>query len=236
MKIGIAGPGRSGTSLLTLLFSEFGFRTAVEEGTFYEEASAGYESRIDGTSDFEIDKDPWFFEYISRIPEDVLNQYEVILLPIRNRQHAIISRVSRERTHRVLTMTTDHWKWNSWGNVPGGSVSGIDFESVDKTLSAGLWDLVEACEKASIPYVFIHFPRFVEDFEYLWNKIGSFVGLRISKDAAREVFTRVIDLNKIRIKGDETKDLKQLELEAVISNLQRRIQSISQNLSGSSPF
>ena len=36
MKIGIAGPGRSGTSLLTLLFSKFGFHTAVEDGVFHE--------------------------------------------------------------------------------------------------------------------------------------------------------------------------------------------------------
>ena len=229
MKIGIAGPGRSGTSLLTLLFSKFGFHTAVEDGVFNEEALAGYESRIDGTSEFEIDKDPWFFEYISELPESVTNQYELILIPVRKRQDAVVSRVSQERTHKVLSMPTDHWKWNSWGNVPGGSVSVVDFEAVNQTLSNGLWDMVEACETRSIPYLFISFPRFAEDFEYFWSKLGHFVNTKISKDSAREIFTSVIDLNKVRIKADDSKTPKVLELEAIITNLQRKIHSISLN-------
>jgi hypothetical protein len=225
MRIGIAGPGRSGTSLLTLLFSEFGFKTAVETGTYYEEARAGYESRIDATSGFEIDKDPWLFEYINSIPESVMQHYELILLPIRRRQDAVISRVSQERSERIASMPTERWRWNSWGSIPGGSVSGIDFESVDKTLSGGLWDLIEACEKRSIPYLFIHFPRFVEDFDYFWNRLGQFVETKISKEAAHKIFLNVVDVDKIRIKVDETKSPKVLELEAIISNLQRKLHS-----------
>jgi hypothetical protein len=222
-RIGIAGPGRSGTSLLTLLFSEFGFKTPVETGFFHEEARAGYESRIDATSEFEVDKDPMLFEYINLIPENVMKQYELILIPTRRRQDAVISRVSQERTERVASMHTDHWQWNSWGNIPGGSVAGIDFESVNRTLSGGLWDLIEACERRSIPYLFIHFPRFVDDFDYFWIKLGRLVETKISKEAANKIFHRVIDVNKIRIKGDETKSPKELELEAIISNLQRKL-------------
>jgi hypothetical protein len=70
MRIGIAGPGRSGTTLLVRLFSEFGFRTPAENGAFDERAQAGFESRIDGTSQYEIDKDPWFYEYVNFIPTE----------------------------------------------------------------------------------------------------------------------------------------------------------------------
>ena len=156
----------------------------------------------------------------------MINQYELILIPIRKRLDAVISRVAQERTHRVLSMPTDHWKWNSWGNVPGGSVSGVDFETVNQTLSNGLWDVVEACETRSIPFLLISFPRFAEDFEYFWNKLGHVVEVKISKESAKVIFSTVIDLNKVRIKTNESNTPKVLELEAIISNLQKKIHSI----------
>jgi hypothetical protein len=223
VRIGIAGPGRSGTSLLTKLFLEFGFTTPAIEGTFFEDAQAGYESRIDATSNFEIDKDPWLFEYINSIPDEIIGQYELILIPIRNRQDAIISRVSQERGARALALPSTHWTWNSWGTVAGGAVSGTDFESINQTLSSGLWDLVETCERRRIPYKFIHFPKFAEDFDYFWSVLGSIVGTRASKQDSKEIFNNVVDLGKIRIDSQNSKSSKVAELEAVISLLQKKI-------------
>jgi hypothetical protein len=223
VRIGIAGPGRSGTSLLTKLFLEFGFTTPALEGTFFEDAQAGYESRIDATSNFEIDKDPWLFEYINSIPDEVIGQYELILIPIRNRQDAIISRVSQERGARAVALPSTHWTWNSWGTVAGGAVSGTDFESINQTLSSGLWDLVETCERRRIPYKFIHFPKFAEDFDYFWSALGSIVGTRTSKQNSKEIFDNVVDLGKIRIDSQNFESSKVAELEAVISILQKKI-------------
>jgi hypothetical protein len=114
VRFGIAGPGKSGTTLLTKLVSELGFKTPATDGTYSEDAQAGYESRIDATSNFEVDKDPWLFEYINSIPDEAIAQYDLILIPIRNRQDSIVSRVSQDRSARPLALPSTHWSWNSW--------------------------------------------------------------------------------------------------------------------------
>ena len=221
VRIGIAGPGRSGTTLLVQLFSEFGFRTSAENGAFYERAQAGFESRIDGTSEYEIDKDPWFFEYVNFIPIEALNQYELILIPIRNRQDVIVSRVSQERASRALEHQSSEWTWNTWGDVPGGAVFGIDSDSVNRTLSAGLWDLIEACERLALPYKFIHFPKFADDFDYFWSSLGVLIERKISKDEAKRIFEELVDSSKINSKSLDSESIKIRKLETIISILQK---------------
>jgi polyhydroxyalkanoate synthesis regulator phasin len=221
VRIGIAGPGRSGTTLLVQLFSEFGFRTSAENGAFYERAQAGFESRIDGTSEYEIDKDPWFFEYVNFIPIEALNQYELILIPIRNRQDVIVSRVSQERASRALEHQSSEWTWNTWGDVPGGAVFGIDSDSVNRTLSAGLWDLIEACERLALPYKFIHFPKFADDFDYFWSSLGVLIERKISKDEAKRIFEELVDSSKINSKSLDAESIKIRKLETIISILQK---------------
>jgi hypothetical protein len=221
MRIGIAGPGRSGTTLLVRLFSEFGFRTAAENETFDVRAQAGFESRIDGTSEYELDKDPWFYEYVNFIPPEALKRYELILIPIRNRQDAVVSRVSMERASRALEHESSEWTWNTWGVVPGGAVFGIDSDSVNRTLSSGLWDLIEACERLALPYKFIHFPKFAHDFEYFWSSLGVLIERKISKDEAKRIFEHLVDPSKINSKSIESESIKISKLENVISILQK---------------
>ena len=221
MKVGIAGPGRAGTTLLVRLFSEFGFITPYENGIFHEQAQAGYESRIDGTSEYDFDKDPWFFEYIDSIPLEFLSKYELILIPIRNRQDVVVSRVSQERASRALHHQSREWTWSTWGIVPGGAVFGIDSESVNRTLSTGLWDLIEACERLALPYRFIHFPKFANDFEYFWKSLGELVEKKISKQEAKGIFEKLVDPNKISSKFNDSDSIKIRKLENVISIVQK---------------
>ena len=63
MKIAIAGPGRSGTTLLVQIFKEVGFTTPP--GEINEDACAGLETKIGENSPYEVDKDPWCYEYIN---------------------------------------------------------------------------------------------------------------------------------------------------------------------------
>jgi hypothetical protein len=94
---------------------------------------------------------------------------------------------------------------------------------VNQTVSSGLWDLVETCERRRILYRFIHFPSFAEDFDYFWSTLGFIVEKKRSKENSKEIFEQVVDLGKIRINTENFDSLKIAELEAVISLLQRKI-------------
>jgi len=199
MKIAIAGPGRSGTSLLVALFSEWGFSTPRLEASWHSEAQAGLESRIGTDSLYEVDKDPWAYEYLDRIPESVIAQYDALLIPIRDREHASISRSVQERLYRLRRSNSDQWEWDTFGNVPGGSVSQTHREAISQTLARGLWDLLEKATRLGLSPRIINYPRFAHDFDYLWSTVAPIIEKRISKDSAFAGWERIVDSTKIRI-------------------------------------
>lgn len=92
MKIAIAGPGRSGTSLLVQLLAAWGFATPGHEGNWHEDAKAGLESRIGADSAYEVDKDPWAYEYLDSVEDERLSEYAALIIPIRKRSSAAMSR------------------------------------------------------------------------------------------------------------------------------------------------
>ena len=221
MKIAIAGTGRAGTSLLTKLFGEWGFIVPNRESNWHEDAQAGLESRIGISSPFEVDKDPWFYEYVGDVSADQLNEYDLLIVPVRDRESTVMSRSVRERWFHLNQVDSDRWKWNSTGSVPGGAVITSDFSSISNTLASGLWDLlVEATSKGLNP-VLLNFPRFAFDFDYLWDQIGFVIEKRITRADAREAWGKTVDVEKVRINvsKDNVKRLEIVELEALIEQL-----------------
>ena len=136
MKIAIAGPGRSGTTFLTQFFKELSF--VVPAGEIHKDARAGLESRISADSPYEVDKDLWCHEYVDRIPVANLQKYKFFLIPIRNLDDAAMSRSVQERVFRATSVADDTWKWNCFGNVPGGAVSDTSIKGIRLTLLKGL--------------------------------------------------------------------------------------------------
>lgn len=118
-KIAIAGPGRSGTSFLVQLCDAWGFSVPSGGANWNETAQAGLESRIGGDSPFDVDKDPWAFNYIDALTDDQLAQYAVVLVPIRDLRHAAVSRSVQERFSRMASGDLDQWAWESWGGGGG---------------------------------------------------------------------------------------------------------------------
>ena len=226
VRIAIAGPGRSGSSLLVLLFHEWGFSTPPPDDHWFETAQAGLESRIDAHSPYEIDKDPWAYQYLGELPAGVLETYDAFIVPIRDRADASLSRIVQERLHRARISESDSWRRDASGSVPGGAIYQTSQEAISATLEAGLWDLLEIVTRSGIQPIVLHFPRFAEDFDYLWLQISALVSSRIDEDSARTVWNQVVDPHKIRLRStNDASTLKERELQALVEGLHQDLHS-----------
>lgn len=222
-RIAVSGPGRSGTSVLVKLFSAWGFRTA--DTSWHEDAHAGLESRLRMDSPLEVDKDPWAFEYVDPTSGDPLGAYDVLIVPIRNRHEAALSRSVQERFARAILHHDDSWRWNSFGAVPGGAVSNTSAEGIQSTLSAGLWDLLLASAAAGITTRFLLFPRFVIDFDYLWQQIGDIVHKRSPRESAYRLWAGTVNTGLLHLPSDDevAHTARERELEALVEKLRAEV-------------
>ena len=214
-KIAIAGPGRSGTSFLVRLFEAWGYSVPDVDENWFETAQAGLESRIGGSSPFDVDKDPWAFNYIDDLSDEQLAQYGVMLVPIRDLRHAALSRSVQERFSRMSSGDLDHWSWDNWGAVPGGSIYETSVSGVESVLQRGLWRLLEVASRRGLPLAILNFPRIVSDFDYLWAQVGPFVSTRISEEKARAAWSAIAQADKVRIR-DTPASMDADELQAIV--------------------
>ena len=214
-KIAIAGPGRSGTSFLVRLFDAWGFSVPSGDASWHETAQAGLESRIGGDSPFDVDKDPWAFNYIDGLTDDQMAQYSVMLVPIRDLRHAAVSRSVQERFARMTSGDLDQWAWESWGVVPGGAIYDTSVSGVESVLQKGLWQLLEVASRRGLPSVILNFPRIVEDFDYLWAQVGPFVASRVSEKEARTAWKTIAQVDKVRIRENPS-SMDPDELQAIV--------------------
>lgn len=217
VRIAIAGPGRSGTSLLVQLLAAWGFTTP--DGPWIDGAEAGLEARLGSRPDLEVEKDPWAFEYIDRLEPSTLSEYDAFIIPVRRRQDAAVSRAVRDRVHRAISSEADHWRWDTYGVVAGGTVFETTAEAVGNTLGKALWDLLDVVSAAGLQPTILQFPRFALDFDYLWAQLGPIVRERVDEISARTQWETVVDPSKIRITTAHYDDTRVAELSAVVEEL-----------------
>jgi hypothetical protein len=197
MKIAIAGPGRSGTTLLVKLLGGWGFSVPDEEENWNEIASAGLESKLGTDSRFEVDKDPWAYQYLETLSDEQISKYSVLIVPIRDLQQAAMSRSVLDRASRKDDGEHQFWSWGDWGTIPGGGVYSASVEEQQRILTLGLWRLLNAAASKNLKVVIIGFPKFAQDFDYLWSHMSPYVEERVTKDKAREVFKSIVDTARI---------------------------------------
>jgi len=192
-KIAIGGPGRSGTSLLVKILDAAGMKTPGID-TEIEEVNAGRESRIGSASSFDVDKDPWLYQYAAGLPDEVWAEYRALVIPIRNLRDASVSRSKNERVSRIMdNPELDHWEWDTWGAVPGGAVSRTGAIDIGHVLSEGLWTLLEVASTKNVPIVVLNFPTFARDFDYLWDQLGSHLPERITRNVLHDAWKKTVE-------------------------------------------
>jgi hypothetical protein len=226
MKIAIAGPGRSGTSVLVKILAGWGFTAPNEEHHWIDSANAGLESRLGSDSSFDVDKDPWAYQYINNLPQEQLSKYSVLIVPIRNLEFAATSRSVNDRAARHDDGKFHYWKWNDWGTIPGGTVYSTSVAEQERILASGLWRLLEVASSRGMKVLIINYPKFVLDFEYLWEELSPFLDKRITKSEAKAVFHNVVDASKIR-QSSETVELSLAEAIGLLEIKSKSISSLS---------
>lgn len=228
MKIAIAGPGRSGTSLLVQLFYAWGF--SAPNQPLYLPANAGLEARIGSGSPYEVHKDPWAFEYTHNLDPGSLSSYEAFIIPIRSPKAAVTSRLVQERFHRATRLIEDQWSWDSWGSVPGGAVSPTTASAVEATLAIGLWNLLEVLTAQGQRVILLNFPRFGQDFDYLWSMVGDLVRSRCSQAEAYQAWMATVDEDLITRGAKSEADEGVAELHGLIEMLRRDNREIKEEM------
>lgn len=222
-KIAIAGPGRSGTSLLVKILSTAGLSTPGSD-TEYDEVNAGRESRIGIGSPFDVDKDPWLYEYAENLSDEAWSEYRALVIPIRNLTDASVSRSKNERVARIVeNPELDHWRWDSWGPVPGGAVSATDARAIGEVLSTGLWTLITVATTKKIPIVLLNFPEFARDADYLWTQLGPHLPEHITREVLLDAWNQTVRPELAREYASDGSGPGVVELREMVEDLARRI-------------
>lgn len=232
-KIAIAGPGRSGTTLLVKILNAAGLNTPGSE-TEYDEVNAGRESRIGIDSPFDVDKDPWLFAYAESLSDEAWSEYRALIIPIRNLRDASISRSKNERVSRLVdNPDLDHWNLDTWGGAPGGAIGTMNAREISGVLSSGLWTLIEIATAKKIPIVLLNFPAFARDADYLWTQLGPYLPTSVTRDA-------LIDAWKATVRPDLAREFPSdvggpdiVELRGMATDLASRISTLKKQQAAS---
>lgn len=160
----ITGVGRSGTTFLVKLLTELGFDTGFQPGEYpiFENCNAGLEFNLCMNNAPFIVKDPRLCDYLPR----VVAEGKVIkhaFVPIRDLDQACKSRLS------VQTRSRDILRERA--SVPRGLWDSTSEEEQNKVLAKKLYNLSYYLTDFEIPSTFIHFPRMIENRDYLYKKL-----------------------------------------------------------------
>jgi hypothetical protein len=210
----IAGTGRAGTSFLVRYLTELGLDTHLsrrgDDTVWFEDANAGLEdSPVQRNSEDlpYVLKSPWLYTCIDELLESGTFHPDAIIIPVRDLAEAAISRsvIERQAMHRSAPwMSEQASSWEDWAHTPGGVIFSMNPIDQGRLLAVGFHHLVQRLVAADIPIVFLAFPRFAHDADYLFEKLRPILPCDTLADAARAAHLRVADVSKVRV-GAEIK-------------------------------
>ncbi|MEP4146700.1 MAG: hypothetical protein ABJL54_05725 [Halioglobus sp.] len=184
-KVIIAGPGRSGTTLLVQLLTDLGFDTGFNSDSMHvsEISHAGLEQGLFAQPHR---KAPLTKSYVIKSPlisdnlqlgcerDDLVVEH--VYIPIRPINEVALSRA------RVSDISRGH---------PGGLDKALDIEGQMNRTARSLYTLLDTVTRYDLPHTFIAFPRLTEEPQYLYRKLD-FLCSDIDYDQFEKAFeTRV---------------------------------------------
>ena len=200
----IGGTGRAGTSFLVQYLHLCGLDTMMgREGmaSWNEQANAGLESFVADATDLPyVIKSAWFQEFVESFLANPALRLDAVLIPMRDLVEAASSRVINEYTARYNDPTTpaECMRWERWGSTPGGVVYSLNPLDQARILALGFHAALFALVKRDVPLVFLDFPRFIEDPDYLYQKLEPYLPKQCSAAKAASAHSQLADSMKVR--------------------------------------
>ena len=203
----IAGPGRSGTTLLVRVLSSLGMETHLDvqgDDDYDGVANAGLEDELGRTNAPYVVKSPFAYQLL----DHVLSSGEVVLdhaiVPVRNLRDAAASRIIAElqwvnsSPDLAAAVERSGATWEHRGSHAGGVTYSLEPLDQERILAVGFARLMETLVKHDVPTILLDFPRFAHDPGYLAERLQP---LRpdISIDTIAAVLDDVVDEAKIRV-------------------------------------
>jgi hypothetical protein len=204
----IAGTGRAGTSLLVRYLTECGLETHITrngDSSWNEDANAGLEDLpLPGIDCPYVIKSPWFFEYVDALVQRKDIIVDAVIMPVRDLVEASASRsiLELKAIHTNIDFIDRMKTWETWAYTPGGIVYSMNPIDQARILALGFYKTVHALVRRGIKIVFLEFPRFVEDADYLYDQLTDFLPKHLEKDAALNAHAKVADLSKVRTEAE----------------------------------
>ena len=168
-RIVITGTGRAGTTFLMQLFAALGFDTgyslAQAIAAVDETSHAGLEQHfVDSRDNPYVIKSPWFAEQLlETLDSHCINIYAAII-PVRDLFEAAESR--RKVYYAALSTGLDPLRH------PGSLMLTNRPSNQEDVLATLFYKTVNALVKHEINTVFVEFPRFVLDCDYLFRRLA----------------------------------------------------------------
>ncbi|MEM5435623.1 hypothetical protein [Paraburkholderia diazotrophica] len=197
----IAGTGRAGTSFLVEYLTACGLETHITRNPgvkLEENSNAGLEDIPDGQKDLPyVIKSPWLFEFIDRLIARRDIGIDAVILPVRDIIQAAASRVTNEMRARLSHEVEEYTRWENWGITAGGIVYSLNPLDQARLVAMGFHHVVHRLVENDIPIVFLDFPRFATDGEYLYRQLASV--LPVDKAAALDAHRRTAKPDLVRV-------------------------------------
>jgi hypothetical protein len=208
----VAGTGRAGTSALVRYLTGLGLETHLSRNggasTFDDEAGAGLEDLAlpSAVQDLPyVVKSPWSYQIIEEVLDDPRIALDAVVVPIRDLVSAATSRTVREMQaiHQAASwMAETSAVWEHWGVTPGGMVFSLNPVDQARLLALAFHQLIERLVRADVPVLFLAFPRFATDPDYLYRRIAPLLPVAVNIAQAREVHAATFEASKIRVERE----------------------------------
>lgn len=202
----LGGTGRAGTTFMVQYLTACGLDTHSSrhpDAQPEEHANAGLEDMPigDGANLPYLIKTPWLYEFIDRLiaQEDVV--IDAVIITMRDIVEAATSRVMLEMRARLGNdaLAEEHTRWETWGTTPGGLVYSLNPVDQARILALGFHQVIHALVKHDIPIVFLDFPRFIEDGDYLYDQLRSVLGDGVSRETALAAHRALARVDLVRV-------------------------------------
>jgi hypothetical protein len=216
----IAGTGRTGTTFLVRYLTELGLDTHISrhgEEHFDPVSQAGFEDMplIAAAESLPyVIKAPWIGEYIDDILAHPDIKINAAILPVRNLIEAASSRTILELRalhQNAPWMARLGTTFENWATTPGGTIFSLNPLDQARILALSFHRLVERLVAAGIPILPIAFPRFIDDADYLFERLRSVLPATATLEQARTAHQRTAKREKVRT-GDELRSHAQFPL------------------------